>query len=1004
MERQEASRRGFLSSIGSFALLSGHEGTANIAQSDTNGTPEFGFPIERAWNVDSDRSDASVGSIREDHLFVSFNPPASVEADSEVAKVNRFTGDLKWSKITSDYVLNPQEVNGKLFIDGDDNAQCWDSATGEEIWRRQLSGNVLILSGRSDDHVFVIGIDAINESHEGQYVQQVTGSTLYALDLNDGELIWRKRSDHGFWGLSHVNGQLFVREMDCYFTDNELIYEDGRLVALDALTGDREWSSDWINPRFFLENDGTILTLTEGNDMYGFSSEGRRIWERENAGNDYYVTDEHVIASQPGGGITVFNHAGSAVTSDPLYPSETITNIRSGPTPDPLLLGTSDELIAIGVEDFTERWRTSIPATPESISARREVVFVVADSTVYAVNVDTGELQWEDRIVGVDRLNIDMRDGFLYVSGEGAPLRAYSGRRGRAMTSLEREKQTDETISGTIAGLLGGRGDISRAETAIEEGQYEKATSLLSEANRRRQAVRGVLGIVGVGTAYGTTRVGAGRWRRHRLAAAAEQLESRYPIESGELKGAEPTELIAQVATVRDSIGTIRGPKLRIVFSSDYADLLSQANQLSELHSQLAKASLTLDEIDRTYIPDSWVGNLRDAVHVGDVDQIESLLDRVSTAETLFERVESLDQASEDSSLTVPTDDLTVLINRELSDSDGAIEGMSLETALRTLEESITAYESYRASLRTFDLGEFGSTLEELLCRPSEITAQEVNRVGKYDDLFSAAANIEEKLESVEFDAIDASRSTYTQRARTLFANCDVSGLRSLASELHELQAGRWSHGDLFSVSPVEFEYIVAALFADMGYEVVVTDAQSDKGIDVIARNPQEVLMIQVKQYSSENSVGRPTVQQMIGAMAQAGADKAVIVSSSGFTQTAREASRELGTVVDLINGTQLVQLLTESGLLPSGDTTYYRSRVANDGRSDHSWSNASRSGSQSINEEEAYRVLGVEPPATTDEIKSRYRELVKKAHPDAGGTAEEFKRIQEAYTTLIEE
>ncbi|WP_436343128.1 restriction endonuclease [Natronorubrum sp. FCH18a] len=978
------------------------EGTANIARADGDETPAFGFPIERAWNVDSDRSDASMGSIRDNHLFVSFNPTATVEADSEVARVNRFTGDLEWSKNTSDYVLNPRETDGNLYMDGDDSIQCWDASTGEERWRQRLSGDLVVQTGLSDGHVFAVGFDISSELHEGQYVQQVTGSTLYALGLDDGELKWRQHSDHGFWSLSHVDGQLFVRESDCHFTDDELFYEDGRLVALDAMTGDREWSSDWINPRFFHENDGTILTLTEADDLFGFSADGRRLWEQENAGDDYYVTDEHVIVSRSDGGITVFDHTGSAITSDPRYPSETVTMIRSGPTPDLLLLGTPDELIAIDGEEFTERWRTSVPAAPESITARREVVFVAADSTVYAFDVETGERVWENGIVGVDRLSIDMRDGFLYVSGDGAPLRAYSGRRGRAMTALERAKQADETISGTIAGLLGWRDYVSQAETAIEEGQYEKADSLLVEAERRRQAVRGALGLAGVGTAYGTTRVGAGSWHRRRLASVAERLESRYPIERGELEGAEPTELLAQVTTVRDSIGTVRGPKLRAVFSDDYADLLSRADRIADLHSELVEASVTLGDINRTRVPAAWVSDLRDAVDAGDVDRIESLLDRVSTAETLFERVASLERTIADASLTAAADDLTVLLDRELGDPDGAIEEVSLETALRSLEEGITAYESYRRSLRTFDLDPFGSTLEELLRQPSEITAEAIDRVGEYDALFSAAASVEEQLESVEFDAIDASRATYTHRARTCFANRDASGLRSLASELHDLQAGRWSHSDLFSVSPVEFEYLVAALFADMGYEVVVTDAQGDKGIDVIARNPREVLAIQVKQYSSGNSVGRPTVQQMIGAMAQAGADKAVIVSSAGFTQTAREASRDLGTAIELVDGAQLVQLLTDSSLHPSGDASYYRSRAAKGGRANHSWSNTSKNGSQTVDEEGAYRVLGIEPPATADEIKSQYRELVKEAHPDAGGTAAEFKRIQEAYTTLV--
>lgn len=47
------------------------------------------------------------------------------------------------------------------------------------------------------------------------------------------------------------------------------------------------------------------------------------------------------------------------------------------------------------------------------------------------------------------------------------------------------------------------------------------------------------------------------------------------------------------------------------------------------------------------------------------------------------------------------------------------------------------------------------------------------------------------------------------------------------------------------------------------------------------------------------------------------------------------------------------------------------------------------------------YQVLGVEKTASQDDIKRSYRRLASKHHPDRGGDAEEFKRVQEAYDTL---
>lgn len=47
------------------------------------------------------------------------------------------------------------------------------------------------------------------------------------------------------------------------------------------------------------------------------------------------------------------------------------------------------------------------------------------------------------------------------------------------------------------------------------------------------------------------------------------------------------------------------------------------------------------------------------------------------------------------------------------------------------------------------------------------------------------------------------------------------------------------------------------------------------------------------------------------------------------------------------------------------------------------------------------YRILGVSQNASAEEIKSAYKSLVKKYHPDKGGDARKFAEIQEAYDIL---
>ena len=52
------------------------------------------------------------------------------------------------------------------------------------------------------------------------------------------------------------------------------------------------------------------------------------------------------------------------------------------------------------------------------------------------------------------------------------------------------------------------------------------------------------------------------------------------------------------------------------------------------------------------------------------------------------------------------------------------------------------------------------------------------------------------------------------------------------------------------------------------------------------------------------------------------------------------------------------------------------------------------------------YETLGVNKSASKDEIKSAYRKLAKKYHPDnhETGNAEKFKEVQEAYDILYDD
>lgn len=94
----------------------------------------------------------------------------------------------------------------------------------------------------------------------------------------------------------------------------------------------------------------------------------------------------------------------------------------------------------------------------------------------------------------------------------------------------------------------------------------------------------------------------------------------------------------------------------------------------------------------------------------------------------------------------------------------------------------------------------------------------------------------------------------------------------------------------LDELSGKAFEQYLEAQFKHMGYRVERTDDSYDYGADLLLKKRGETIVVQAKRY--DRNVGLSAVQEALGAVAYYGADRAMVVTNSGFTKSARNLAR----------------------------------------------------------------------------------------------------------------
>lgn len=146
----------------------------------------------------------------------------------------------------------------------------------------------------------------------------------------------------------------------------------------------------------------------------------------------------------------------------------------------------------------------------------------------------------------------------------------------------------------------------------------------------------------------------------------------------------------------------------------------------------------------------------------------------------------------------------------------------------------------------------------------------------------------------------------------------------------HKIAQERWhryhriknlaSVGDL---TGIEFEVAVAGLYERNGYEVELTKASGDFGVDILASKGSALLAIQVKRYSDK--VGVRAVQEVASGALHYKATQAVVITDSFFTEPAQQLAYSLRVqLVDKVSLANMWETIGPTTSIPPFDIEQY--------------------------------------------------------------------------------
>lgn len=206
------------------------------------------------------------------------------------------------------------------------------------------------------------------------------------------------------------------------------------------------------------------------------------------------------------------------------------------------------------------------------------------------------------------------------------------------------------------------------------------------------------------------------------------------------------------------------------------------------------------------------------------------------------------------------------------------------------------------------------------------------NPPNKFDDEF-----LEQYDEFAEFRARRNKEDEETPTTEKLEVQTPEEAIEAAYQNLRQTLADEVLQ-TIKGCSPAFFERLVIDVLVKMGYGGTRKDAgkaigrSGDGGIDGIINEDRlglDVIYIQAKKW--ENPVGRPEIQKFAGALQGQRAKKGIFITTSTFTNEAKEFASRIDSKITLIDGETLSQLMIDYNVGINSIVTYELKRIDSD-------------------------------------------------------------------------